>query len=485
VKTALRNKKKQPQGSILVYLILLLVLAVAIASVGTYVSGTTAVAHRRSDMAAAQQYVEGGAVIACNDLNAAVMASGVNLASNLMNSSSSPYTKNTTLSTSQTNVYQRTITSPFTNQTITAQIWLPNVSSPQNAQISTSATVGSVTQTATVNINIFFAYGAAIISSNDGTTETGVAKPVAKDGNVVVNGNGDGPLVVYGGTGLGILCNGRANIATNFVNVPPSAISMTNYNTANQVPDYTAQGTNNTLFDFNRFIACANATPNLLNTNTHNNHFTNVLSFANAMSAATNHTLEGVIVVDINSTDGNWNKAGDSSLFPNGINIHGTLFYNFGAGFTPTTSFVVNTPLNINATNLSGVVASNPATYATGYPPLYTDPTKNPTNIIIAPAYQNFTAGEDLPALMYSIGEVDIHWPANVCGVCYTPSYMEIENMNDGQTQYFRGALIMGDGIYLENNHTGTTIVSYDVNTIKSLATAGSAGKQVMVSYWQ
>jgi len=39
---------------------------------------------------------------------------------------------------------------------------------------------------------------------------------------------------------------------------------------------------------------------------------------------------------------------------------------------------------------------------------------------------------------MYSIGEVDIHGNANVCGVCYTPSYMEMRKSTPLDNQYFK-----------------------------------------------
>jgi hypothetical protein len=116
---------------------------------------------------------------------------------------------------------------------------------------------------------------------------------------------------------------------------------------------------------------------------------------------------------------------------------------------------------------------------------VYTDPTKNPASVNIAPAYQNFSAIDDLPALVYSIGVVDLHGNLNISGVCYTPSYMEIENKADGQTQYIRGTLIMGNGIYYENTHRSTSIISFDAAAVDALATLNNAGKQVKVAYWQ
>jgi hypothetical protein len=78
-----------------------------------------------------------------------------------------------------------------------------------------------------------------------------------------------------------------------------------------------------------------------------------------------------------------------------------------------------------------------------------------------------------------------MHGPANISGVVYTPSYSEIENKpTEGfnvanQIQYFKGSLIVGMGIYLQNNNASTTIVSFDPRTVDSLATMGGAGKTV------
>jgi hypothetical protein len=277
------------------------------------------------------------------------------------------------------------------------------------------------------------------------------------------------------------------NVDRSDATVAPGSISATNRNSANEIADITAQGTN-ALFDFGLFIAAANATTNIYNLKTHNNHFTNVLSFATAMSNSPNHTVEGVVVVDIRKSDSDYNNAGDPKLFPYGINVHGTLFYNFGPEFGITDKFVVTADLNVNAANLSTMVATNPATYPSGYPPVYTDNSKNPTNTFVTSTGSQtnfFKAGDDLPALMYNIGEVDIHGNANVSGVCYTPSYMEIENKQDGQTQYFKGSLIMGNGIYYENNDRSTSIISFNNAAIDSLTTLGNMGKSVFVTFWQ
>jgi len=142
--------------------------------------------------------------------------------------------------------------------------------------------------------------------------------------------------------------------------------------------------------------------------------------------------------------------------------------------------------MNVNPANLSGLVPGNPATYTTGYPPTYSNPAKNPVNIdITSRGFPNFTAADDLPALMYNNAILDIHGNANICGVVYSSSFMEIENKSDGQTQYFNGALIGGGGIYVENGRAATSIVSYDPNAVGNLATAGGRGKSVVAVYRQ
>jgi hypothetical protein len=484
MKTALRNKKGGEAGSILAYFMILMIAAVSIASVGAYVAQTTTLSHRRSDMVAANQFAIGGAVIACSDLNLVVTNGGGGSLGTRLASLSTPYSLAS--SSSSNTVYQRTISSPFSNQTVTAQIWLPAGSSPTTAKIVATATVGSVSQTAKVNVKMGWGYPAAIISVNQGTTSTSNAKSAGQDGNVAIDGSGSSAVVVDGGPALAVLANGRVNVDTNWANVPASAYSMTNWGSANQIPDYTAQGTSNMLFDINRFIAVANATPGGYSPSG-NNHFTNLLTFINAAKLhGTNNPMQGVVVVDLWDADKNIGNLTDSTL-PQGINIRGTMLFNMcGPGWDPVSEkIIVTADLNINAANLSGLVVTNKATYTTGYPPVYTDPTKNPININIAPAYQNFVAGDDLPAEIYTIGCLDMHGNANICGVLYTPSYMEIENKQAGQKQYIRGCVIMGNGIYFENNKQAVSIISFDPNTVDSLVTLGAAYKQVRVAYWE
>lgn len=307
---------------------------------------------------------------------------------------------------------------------------------------------------------------AAIISVNDGTTETNVSKAAGQDGNVVINGAGNGPLIVYGGgNGLAVLANGRVNVSstnTSMVDIAANSISMTNYGFGTTLPEYTTQGASTALFDIGRLIAVANATPGGY-APSGNNYFTNLSTFITAANLhPSNSPMQGVIAIDVTNNDPNLGSLTISKV-PNGINVVGSLVFNFtGSGWSPTViKFFIDTPVNINPANLSGLVATNSATYTTGYPPTYTDSTKNPVNIDITGAgYQNFTTADDLPTLVNTIGLVDLHNSLNISGVLYTPSYMEIENKHNDDTQYIKGEVIMGSGIYLENTQTATTVLS-------------------------
>jgi hypothetical protein len=483
------RKRRDERGStVIVYCVVAVSVLVAIAGVANLVARTSTITQRRSNVIAAQQYAQGGVVVACSDLNCA-LTNGAGTLGTKLTALANPYTRNASLSSAATNVYERTIAAPFTSQSVVAQILIPAVTTPISAKITATATVGPVTQKATANTTMTWGYPGAIISVNAGTAETGISKTPAQDGNVVINGDKSGPIVVDGGSGYAVMANGRINYDTNYANPPASAYSQSNWNTSAQIPDYTSQGSSNALFDMGRFIAVSDLTPESTNLNPNaNNHFTNVLTFINAAKKATNSAtaLEGVITVDVNINDANQKNLTSANL-PNGINIKGTWLMNFtGTGWDPTSEkIIVTAAININAADLSHLVVNNPATYPSGYPPVYADNTKNPTNInITSRGYSNFMSGEDLPAEMYTIGVLDMHGAANISGVLYTPSYMEIEN-KAGLTQYIKGSLIMGNGIYYENAAAGTSIISFDSGTLDGLATMGGVGKRVSLTYWE
>ncbi len=86
---------------------------------------------------------------------------------------------------------------------------------------------------------------------------------------------------------------------------------------------------------------------------------------------------------------------------------------------------------------------------------------------------------------MYNTGILDIHRGANISGVMYTPSFVEIEQKIANTTQYFRGQIISGGGVYLEDMSTaGPMVFSYDPNTIDTLAIGAGKGK-ILRTQWR
>lgn len=477
MKTRLLKSKSREDGSLVLYFVFVLIFVSTLATVASYVTQTTRLAHRRSNMVGALEFAQGAAVVAAFELERAYTNRTSNFYENLTKNASGAYTL--TVSSSKEKMYERVISTPFSNQTVTAQLWMTNAASPPACKVITMAKVGSVSQTAVLHIRMSYGLGAAIVSDNPGTTAVGVSKGTAQDGNVVVNGNKNGPTVIDGGPGLAILANGRVNIDNNYASVPPNAISMTNYNTADQIPDYTAEGATDQLFDFNRYIAVADVA------GTHYSNLTAFIAANNAASAPVNGALEGVIVIDIAKSDPMFNEM-KPATFPKGINVRGTLVFNFIAGFKPDDKIVNTAAININAANLTGVAAGNPKTYTTGYPPTYSNSAKQPWNVdITSKGFANFSAIDDLPALMYNVGILDIHGPANICGSLYTPSFIEIENKQDGQMQYIKGSIIAGGGVYVENEKKSSTVISYDPAALDYLATSSNKGKKVAAMFWK
>ena len=247
---------------------------------------------------------------------------------------------------------------------------------------------------------------------------------------------------------------------------------------ANAVPDYTNPGSADQLFDFNQFTAAASAK----GTSYSLGDFVNLVNTSQG-------PLEGIIVVNVNATafggaqpklkasGANPNKPEEFSL-PNGVDIRGTLLFNITGTTDPLYKIFMETDLKINPADLSGVNFSDPATYTSGYPPTFSNPDRTPQ------AY-GFPAGADLPALMYNTGILDIHRGANISGVLYTPSFVEIEQKTGNTTQYIRGQIISGGGVYLEDMSTaGPMVFSYDPNTIDTLAIGAGKGK-ILRTQWR
>lgn len=281
---------------------------------------------------------------------------------------------------------------------------------------------------------------AAVISTSPGSASSSVSKSTAWDGNVVVNSGTNSSTVVSSIGRYTIMANGRVN-----TNVLSGNISMQTYGTSSELPDYSSLYAENPLFDFNRLLAVASAS---------GNRYTNLTSF---IAAGKNSTLEGIVSVDVNRGAIGQPTTLDSGDFPNGINIRGTLLLNFIGAWDISDKYIITCSVKINSADLSQLNPTNPATFTTGYPPIYSNPAKNPANVdITSQGFPNFTAQDDLPAFMNNITIVDLHGALNICGAIVSPSMVEIENKGIGATQYIRGPIVGASGVYLENGRTGS-----------------------------
>jgi hypothetical protein len=467
------------RGSIIAYVVVALVMAATIASIAIYVSREAAVTQGRKNLAAAYQFADGGSAVACNDLERAYTANSSNVPGALTTDASFPYVLSSSLSTASENCYTRTITTPFTGQSVAAQIWLPkNTLSPTSARVVTTAAVGTVSRTVTARMSMIYGWGAAIVSTSAGTydaTPLGkeATKSNAQNGNVAINAGATNTATVDGE----IFSNGtiyrsdKATVAADDLHDRLYYPVVGGQPSANRVPDYTNPGSSTQLFDFDRFIAASKAM---------NRYYSSSTAFISAMKALGTGVMEGIITVDL--AKDMIGKSWDTGDFPNGINIRGTLVLNFSSDWQVSDKLFILAPININAANLTGLTFGNPATYTTGYPPTFTDATKKATAVNIAPTYANFGIADDLPAIMYKTGICDFHGPVNICGAVYSPGFAEIENKNGNQIQYIRGSIIVGSGVLLENTQsTSKSIVSFDSTTVDNLATAGINARKVRV----
>jgi len=530
-------KRKDEEGSIIGYFVIATIILSSVAAVSGLVSNNYRNAKKRNDAVYAMMFAEGGAAMGCQYLKAAFLSGDrftnhLVTNANFVHGGTDPSGANTIL----TNV----ITAPYTNQAVAIQISYPSGSSPRSAKVTAIAKVGDITRSVSAVLGMKFAFGAAIISDNSGDwSGTSVGKADAQNGNVSVEGKGSASTAIFGG----ILANGNANFTGGgLVTIETNTISQQLYGTADEIPDYTADGSPHQLFDFDRFIAASDAM---------GMHFPNMVDFVNAMNAsnALGALMEGIIVIDVGdhsggcSSSANWDvdakgwndewsdeadwfddtdvsacgkkkkkkkkKGGPppppppppppggappevedtlkSEHVPDGVNINGTLIFNFGSDYSPTDKYVNTAAMNINAADLSSWDPQDENTYTTGYPPTYVDTTKKPWTVDISGSgFENFSATDDLPAMMYNIGIYDVHGPVNISGVVYSPSFFEIENKQNGQTQYFNGALIGGGGVYIQNNKTGSkTGLAFDPDSLDFLATMDNKGKSIQANYWE
>ena len=96
----------------------------------------------------------------------------------------------------------------------------------------------------------------------------------------------------------------------------------------------------------------------------------------------------------------------------------------------------------------------------------------NAINVDISPDFENFKEGDDLPAIMFNTGVVDIHGGANISGLVYGPSFIEIEN-KEGNLQYFNGSILGGGGVLLEGDSNGGDTIATTILFLLIIITKG------------
>ncbi len=246
------------------------------------------------------------------------------------------------------------------------------------------------------------------------------------------------------------------------------------YGTADEIPDYTSPGSTEQLFDFGRFRAAAAAgagqvIPGLAN-------FITVVNAANAAGTP----LEGIIYVEVDAAvEGNSPKL----QMAGGINVLGTLVFDF---VNPPDQFYkvfILCPLNVNPATLPGNFdPADPSTHTTGYPPVVSAG-KDPRGFAIGSlTYEDFPVDADMPAVMFNTGTVDFHGAANVSGAVYGPSFIEIENKDDN-LQYFIGTILGGGGIFLEGNSNpgAAQVFNFDPSSVNTLPTLGDGASSPVI----
>jgi len=310
-------------------------------------------------------------------------------------------------------------------------------------------------------------------------------KSTAQDGHIVFDDKGRSPQLYVNGS---ILSNGAvmgpdgsngvalttedANDAIVFAGAMQSDLAGTEA----AVPDYTSIGSQDQLFDFDRYIAAARAGAG--------DEYTSLSDFVAAMSTANaaGQMLEGIQVLSIDESD---DKI-DSGDLPDGINIRGTLLFNFETGTDPMFKLWVLCDVNVNPADLSGLDVTDPSTYTSGYDETWWNESLRAHNFDISGGgFKNFAEDDDMPAIMFNTAIVDQHGSTNISGLIYGPSFIELENKYGG-IQYYNGAILGGGGVFVEGNgSSGSTVINFDRNTINKLATQSAKGKGLQLIGWR
>ncbi|MFQ5504899.1 MAG: hypothetical protein ACE5F1_08910, partial [Planctomycetota bacterium] len=317
-------------------------------------------------------------------------------------------------------------------------------------------------------------------------------KNTAVRGHVVFFGNGrTDQHVLYGDikANAGVYGGPLGNALLTETNAPANMLAHSGTfeydlaGTADEIPNFTALGGPDQLFDFLRFEAAARLTGTL---------YTSLTAFVADMNAANSAgvPLQGIIVVKVDpALEGidpeilpNGARGPGIHLVPRGINIQGTLAYMFANGTDPMYKIIVDIAVNINAADLRNLDLLDETTFTSGFPGRITDPSKMPWLVDITPAFENFTQPEDLPALMFDNSVVDLHGPTNICGVIYGPSFIEIENKNPSQLQYVNGAIFAGSGVYLEANGSPNSqqAFRFDTNVMDTIKTRQATARELV-----
>ena len=247
------------------------------------------------------------------------------------------------------------------------------------------------------------------------------------------------------------------------------------------------------LFDFARYKAAAVATSNAL-----------TWSQFEAKVVAGDQ-LYGIVHVEVDASSVNNPKLDTGS-----INIKGSLVIdvinktsnykikfevptNINPVTSPTTGTAILSPTDFdNWTTLAAARTSTSDTFPwpSGYDSAWNSVStfdsgsKDPRGVALS-GHTSFGQYEDMPALMYSGGIVDVHHEANISGVVYSPDFVEIEQKKkDNEVQYINGAVIGGAGIFLESNSCGGGIaVILDPLTFDNLKVNASLESMQKVSW--
>src|SRR5204863_2435189 len=130
-------------------------------------------------------------------------------------------------------------------------------------------------------------------------------------------------------------------------------------------------------------------------------------AFATAMNAANSQSkpLEGIIFVTVDANVAGTralltsSTSGSGTKIPGGINVKGTLAFHLVNAPDDHYRLSIETPLKVNAATLSASFnPSDPSTFKTAYPPVYS------TSAVDPHGYTGFKKRDDLPAVMADAG---------------------------------------------------------------------------------